>query len=220
MKSKSFKIIVLDDFSDNVESVFHFTTYFNKSVSLKVILLHIVDRENIAKMEKMSVSLETNIQTLQQRSEIFSKKFNVPIVPKIEQGNIFDTSPEVATHEKADFIAFCTTGITSLQKLIRSNAFRLIEKSSIPIAILQANYPQPLEKMITNSETDVDDFINLFQLPLQTVEKFSHLTNYNKALLLYKIPNATPIQKEEQKLIEQVIFNEQKLPVIFWKSNI
>lgn len=220
MKSTNYKLILLDDLSDNIENACLFASNFNKAVNIEFIILHVVDKEQEAQMDKENSSINLLFQELQQRAENFSQKYQLNITPRIEKGNIFETIPKFAEKEKADLILFNSPGITKFQKRIGSNAFRLIRNSTIPVAIIHPNYEMTIKKIVYFSTNLMDKYIkkiaDIFNVPYSNIE-FTEKSDYNNTLLVYAIPKAAFKIKELQKDFEKLIFNSENRPVICLK---
>lgn len=218
MNPTNCKLILLDDFSANTENVFSFVPNFSNDLIIKFILLHIVDKEQEAQMKKDNYSFALQFQRFESRAEDFSEKYSLNIETIIQKGTIFETIPKIADNEKADLILFNSPGISKFQERIGSNAFRLIEKSNVPVAIVHSNCPMKIEKIVTNTKSNINNIVDLFKLPTEIIEKLSAQTKIENALIVYEIPKSALHQKEEQKNIEHLIFNQMNLPVICLKK--
>lgn len=220
MKQSDFRLILLYDLSEKIEESFRFIQHFSKNISLHITILHIIDKEQEAAINKQQISMECYCQNIHQHFQTLPSLPNVTWEVSIEKGNIFDTIPLIAKESQADLILFNTPGLTIFQERSVSNAFRLINKADTPVVIVHSPAPAKMDQIVSNTTCKIDQFNALFDLPFRQIDNLSPQNFIDNSLIVYEIPKSAFSQKEKQKAIEKIIFNEQHLPVICWKSEL
>lgn len=219
MEAKTCKIILLDDLSPKIEESFQLIRQFCSEKLLQFTILHIIDKEQEAEISKEKISLECYHQKVTQHVHEMSQKWGLDLQLRIEKGSIFETIPLIAKEERANMILFNTHGITQYQERTISNAYRLIEKSIIPIAIIHSCFQNTIEKIVTNTEDNLQQIIDFLSLNIKNIEINTDFNQQN-ALILYQISALSLYSKEEQKKIEKLIFNDNNVPFICWKKEV
>ena len=133
MKQKTF--IVPHDFT-NVGDVALAHAIATAKLSDTVIqLLHVVSKEG---------DIKEAINKLDLVISNFSNQ-GVTLIPNVRIGNIFDDISDFAAEHQAELIFMGTHGMKGLQRLIGSNALRVITKSKVPFVITQDRIPNDNE---------------------------------------------------------------------------
>lgn len=126
-----YRILVPIDFTEVAENALKYALGAAKALNTGVSLLHIAenDEQKITTME----GLEALIYKYEGQG--------VHMKPITKVGNIFDTIAETAEEEGAGVIFMGTHGMKGLQRLIGSNALRVIANSKVPFIITQDRIP-------------------------------------------------------------------------------
>ncbi|MDD4847793.1 MAG: hypothetical protein PHR53_03385 [Bacteroidales bacterium] len=218
MKPNAFNIILLDDLSPQIEESLSFIQQCGNKHLMNITVLHILDKEHEALFQLQNITNEEAEQTLHQRIQSLSQQWNLDLNLHFEKGNIFETIPKIADDIHAQLILFHPHNITPFQERTASNAFRLIEKSTIPIVVIHSLTAQSFDKIITNSIDNIHKITDLLNINDSVIENMDDCTRWEKALIIFQLPSTMHFTKEQQKSIEKLIFNDAHLPVIFRKE--
>jgi nucleotide-binding universal stress UspA family protein len=124
--------IVPHDFTPVGDAALNYAIHLSKHVSIEIRLLHVVSSKS--DMAKASVKLDEIIAKAGNHKDVhFSKS--------IREGSIFDQIGELARSEKAQLIIMGTHGALGLQKLLGSNAIKVVVNADTPFIILQKDTP-------------------------------------------------------------------------------
>jgi len=130
-----YKILVPIDFTEITENALKYAIGAAKPLGTGICLLHIADSE-----EKKITSME-GLEALIYKYE----GHGVSLKPITTMGSIFETIAETAEQEGVGIIFMGTHGMKGLQRLIGSNALRVITKSKVPFVITQDRIPNDNE---------------------------------------------------------------------------
>ena len=124
--------IVPHDFTPVGDSALNYAVNLSKHVKVDIRLLHVVSSKN--DVPRASDKLDEIISNAGTHEGItFSKS--------IREGSIFDQIGEVARKENAQLIIMGTHGASGLQKLLGSNAMKVVISADTPFIILQKDTP-------------------------------------------------------------------------------
>lgn len=130
-------ILVPTDFSEVCENAIHHGAEIARSLSFKLCLLHVVNRETKSKLKKESQDLSHVIQQLADRQETFGKKYKIQVEKVVVEGSIFTAIHEVAREIRANIIVLGTHGKKGLQHVFGSYALRVVLESPVPVIVVQ-----------------------------------------------------------------------------------
>ena len=134
-----YKILVPIDFTEISENALKYAIGAAKPLGTGICLLHIADSE-----EKKITSME-GLEALIYKYE----GHGVSLKPITTMGSIFETIAETAEQEGVGIIFMGTHGMKGLQRLIGSNALRVITKSKVPFVIPFAEPPLIVQPPVT-----------------------------------------------------------------------
>jgi nucleotide-binding universal stress UspA family protein len=124
--------IVPHDFTPVGDAALNYAIALSKHVNVEIRLLHVVASKSDA--PKASAQLDAVIANAKAHEGItFSKS--------IREGSIFDQIGDVARKENAQLIVMGTHGALGLQKLLGSNAMKVVIGADTPFIILQKDTP-------------------------------------------------------------------------------
>jgi nucleotide-binding universal stress UspA family protein len=135
-----YKILVPIDFTEITENALKYAIGAAKPLETGICLLHIAENE-----EKKITTME-GLEALIYKYE----GHGVPLKPITTTGNIFETIARVAEEQSAGVIFMGTHGMKGLQRLIGSNALRVITNSKVPFIITQDRIP---------NDNDINDIV-------------------------------------------------------------
>ena len=124
--------IVPHDFTPVGDTALNYAINLSKHVNVEIRLLHVVSSKGDA--PKASLKLNEIIEKAGVHEGItFSKS--------IREGSIFDQIGELARKENAQLIIMGTHGALGMQKLLGSNAMKVVVSADTPFIILQKDTP-------------------------------------------------------------------------------
>ena len=136
----NYRILVPIDFTEITENALKYALGAAVPLESGICLLHIAENE-----EKKITTME-GLEALIYKYE----GQGIPLKPITKTGNIYETIAETAEQEGVGVIFMGTHGMKGLQRLIGSNALRVITKSKIPFVITQDRIP---------NDNDINDIV-------------------------------------------------------------
>jgi len=128
------RIIVPHDFSIVAETAVNHALKVAETADAEVHLLHVVDKP--AQVDDAKVKLVNIAEGLKTKSK-------AEIKPIVRIGNIFDDIGDYAKEIKASLIFMGTHGAHGWQKIVGSNAMKVIESSAVPFIVVQEKPIKP-----------------------------------------------------------------------------
>lgn len=130
-------IVVPTDFSEVCSNAAAHAAGIARQLNFSVCLVHIVDRNSRAWLKNNNFE-ETVFETrLQEQAEQLAKNFGIRVETHSREGDIFTTLGEVLTDLKANLMVMGTHGKSGFQRLMGSNALRVITDSPVPVLVVQ-----------------------------------------------------------------------------------
>jgi nucleotide-binding universal stress UspA family protein len=124
--------IVPHDFTSVGDAALNYAINLSKHINVEIRLLHVVSSKSDA--VKASLKLDEIISKINAPNGIsFSKS--------IREGSIFDQIGDLARKENAQLIVMGTHGASGLQKLLGSNAMKVVISADTPFIIVQKDTP-------------------------------------------------------------------------------
>jgi len=129
-------ILVLCDFTDEAKNAMEHATGVAKAGNDEVRLLHILNKESLAKFKKEGG--ETWIRTeLARWAEENERKFGVKTTWHAEEGSIFTTVGEYAKQSGANLAVLGTHGVRGIQHVVGAFAMKVILSCPVPVIVVQ-----------------------------------------------------------------------------------
>lgn len=134
------KFLVPYDFTPTTHGALDYAVMLSKSFPGEIELLHIVDDEKDRasaehKLEDVSKNMKTDKETV--------------VTSKVRVGNIMDDINKEANEGHAQLLVMGTHGAHGLQKLLGSNAIRIVTNSKTPFVITQEKTEaSPIENIV------------------------------------------------------------------------
>ena len=124
--------LVPHDFTSVGDAALKYALHLGKNVHTEIMLLHVV--QSSSELAKTSAKMDAIIanQTLPD---------GVSITKKILEGSIFEKIGSIAKKEAVQLIIMGTHGATGMQKLLGSNAMKVITSADTPFLIVQKDTP-------------------------------------------------------------------------------
>jgi nucleotide-binding universal stress UspA family protein len=148
------KILVPYDFSSITRTALDHALFLAKLADAKIELLHIVDKEN-----KLA-DAEHNFREL---IKLFSEEDRSLIGTKVKVGDIFKDIAKEGEAGDFQLLVMGTHGEKGLQKILGSNAIKVITSGNLPFLVTQSKGPKTTIKRIVMP-------VNLTKESLQIVE--------------------------------------------------
>lgn len=132
--------VVPYDFTPVGDAAVKYAMHLGAKVNVEIVLLNIVKSASEAMQAKVKL---TNLIESIDRPECVTISFVV------KQGSIFEDIASVAANKNAQLVIMGTHGSKGLQKLVGSNAMKVILSTDIPFLIVQKDtVPQQIEDIV------------------------------------------------------------------------
>lgn len=206
-------ILVPTDFSEACDNALNHAIELAKYLKCKVYALHVVDdlsknyfAKDLLEIENvlgryndlMSISLE------KLKSYIETKQSDV-VIPIIREGDLFGVINEIAIERNAGMIVLGTHGKIGFQKIIGSHALKVIDKTRLPVIVVQ-------KRGFSHGYKDIVFPVNLSDEDRQKVEYAVQLSEmFNSTIHIF--PQETDNAQSKGRLdviIEQIITRFKK----------
>lgn len=181
------KFLVPHDFSSVADTALEHAAKVAKTTGGEVHLLHVVSKPN---------QVEEARENLNKVIEKASEKYSINFTPHIRIGNIFDDIGDTAKEIKASLIFMGTHGARGWQKIMGSDALKVITHSEVPFIVVQ-------EKGI--KDTGYDDIVVPLDLDKETKQKLSIVADMAK-YFHSKVHIIAP-KEEDEYLLHQLNSN-------------
>lgn len=178
---KSTVILVPTDFTPVAESAATHAAMLARKSGETVCLFHVIDKDTKSELKKNHETLAFLEDKLQRIATAFAAKYQVPVVAKLKEGNIFTTIGEMASELEASLIVMGTHGVQGIQHLVGAYALKVVASSKIPVIIVQEKLPHANGHQIIVSP--IDSSVETKQKTIQTVHVAKML---NAKVYLYK----------------------------------
>ena len=178
-----YKIIVPIDFTEISENALKYALGAAKPLKTGINLLHVAENE------------EKKITTMEGLDALIYKYsgHGVPLRPLTTVGNIYEAIAKTAVDVSAGVIFMGTHGVKGLQRLIGSNAMRVITKSKVPFVITQDRVP---------NDTSIDDIV--VPIDMSTEDK-QILTSVIRASHVFKAKVHLFVNKRKDEFNENAV---------------
>jgi nucleotide-binding universal stress UspA family protein len=129
--------LVPTDFSEVCTNAAKRAASVAKTISFKIVLLHVIDKNTRAEMKKEGKGNDWVDERLEALASELKQQYGVEVDKLAQEGDIFTTIAEVAQDMKANLIFLGTHGKVGMQKLTGSFALKVITSSEIPTIVTQ-----------------------------------------------------------------------------------
>lgn len=170
--------IVPHDFSKVADTAVNHAALVAKTTGAEVILLHVVAKPTLVDEAK---------EKLEAHAAEMATKYGVGIKAAVRIGNIFDDIGGFASDNNASLIFMGTHGVRGWQKIVGSDAMKVITNSEVPFIVVQ-------EKQIKS--TGYDDIICPLDLERDTKQKLTIVADMAK-YFSSRIHIIVPDEKDE-----------------------
>jgi len=130
-------ILVPTDFSEVCENAVRHTLQIAKYIDFKVYLLHVVNEDTIAYLEKNNLSKSILEDKLKEHVEKYKIEFSVPVDYIIKEGQLFKQVQKAVSEIGANMVVLGTHGKVGFQKITGSYALKVISKTHVPTIVVQ-----------------------------------------------------------------------------------
>ncbi len=130
-------ILVPTDFSEVCENAVNHTLQIAKYIDFKVILLHVVNEDTLAYLEKSGLTKESLENKLKEHAEKYKIEFGIQVDYLIKEGKLFKQVQKAVTETGANMVVLGTHGKVGFQKITGSYALKVITKTFVPTIVVQ-----------------------------------------------------------------------------------
>ena len=200
-------ILVPTDFSEACDNALNHAIEMAKYLNSKVYVLHVVDdlskdffAKDALEMGGMVTSFvdSLKISTEKLKKYVASKKSEF-LIPMVKDGELFNSIKEIANEVNAGMIILGTHGKHGFQKIVGSYALKVIDKTRLPVVVVQ-------KRGFGNGYKDIVFTVNLSDEDRQKVEYAIQISEiFNSTIHLF--PQQTESTQSNAKLnviVEQI----------------
>jgi len=193
-------ILVPTDFSEACDNALNHAIEMAKYLKSKVYVLHVVDdlskdffAKDALEMGNVVKSFNDSLKvTTEKLNEYVASKKSDILVPIIKDGDLFSSIKDVATSINAGMIILGTHGKHGFQKIVGSYALKVIDKTRLPVVIVQ-------KRGFGNGYKDIVFTVNLSDEDRQKVEYAIQLSEiFNSTIHIF--PQQTENEQAKGKL--------------------
>ena len=130
-------ILIPTDFSETCGNAISHGVKLAQSMDYQVCILHVINKETAAFLKKKRLGVEYIDKKLKEYKYYYEKKYEVPVITKTVEGNIFDAINKVAEDMKVNLMVLGTHGKKGLQHVFGSYALRVVIDSPVPVIVVQ-----------------------------------------------------------------------------------
>jgi len=215
-------ILVPTDFSEACDNALNHAIEMAKYLNSKVYVLHVVDDLSKDFFAKDALEMGTVVNGFKEQLKFTSDKLKAyvatkktdSIIPIIKDGDLFASIKEIATEINAGMIILGTHGKHGFQKIVGSYALKVIDKTRLPVFIVQ-------KRGFGNGYKDIVFTINLSDEDRQKVEYAIQLSElFNSTIHIF--PQQTESAASKAKLsviVDQIKAQFEKHNVKFTLSD-
>jgi nucleotide-binding universal stress UspA family protein len=130
-------ILVPTDFSEVCENAIKQAVEAAKYLKFKILLLHVIDNETKAYLNKENLPIETIEKKLKALANEIVAPSGIEVDFLSREGSIFTTISDVAKEKGVSLIMLGTHGKVGMQKLTGSFAIKVVLSSPVPVIVVQ-----------------------------------------------------------------------------------
>ena len=130
-------ILVPTDFSEVCENAVNHTLQIAKYIDFKVILLHVINDDTLAYLEKSGQTKESLENKLKEFTEKYKIEFGIQVEYLMKEGKLFKQVQKAVTETGANMVVLGTHGKVGFQKITGSYALKVITKTFVPTIVVQ-----------------------------------------------------------------------------------
>ena len=130
-------VLVPTDFSEVADYAIEHAAGICKMQSYKLTLLHIINKETKSYLKKEKLTGSTIHDKLDKKTKEISSQYGIECDYIAREGSIFSTIAEVTKEIGVNLMTMGTHGKIGVQHIVGSYALKVIEKSPVPIIVVQ-----------------------------------------------------------------------------------
>lgn len=130
-------IIVPTDFSEVCENAVNHTLQIAKHIDFKVVLLHVINKDTEAYLEKNNLAKSTLEEKLKEHVHKYTLEFGVDVSYEIREGKLYKQVEKAVNESNANMVVLGTHGKVGFQKITGSAALKVITKTKVPTIVVQ-----------------------------------------------------------------------------------
>lgn len=195
-------IVVPTDFSEVCANAAAHAAGIARKINFSICLVHIIDRNtrNWLKSNSLDeIALESKLTALAGQ---LVKDYNVTVTTHIREGEIFTALGEVSTEMGANMMVMATHGKSGFQRLMGSNALRVVTDSPVPVLVVQKRgFNEGYQRIVFPISNDME-VRQMVRLAISLQKRF------NATLLLFQDFEDEPRFKAQLDVKTQQIIEE------------
>jgi nucleotide-binding universal stress UspA family protein len=201
-------ILVPVDFTEITSNSINHAIELAKLFKKPIQLLHIVSKGIFESESKVELEEEEALAKLSNLADDIFERSGIEATSMVRRGNIFDTIGEVAKELSSTIAVMGTHGVHGLQRIVGSNAIRVIYSAGdVPFFVVQQR-PVP--------ETGYKKVVLPFSFTVESRQKLAWAIHLNK---IFNCKFHLLIESEEDEFISQKIKNNQVFAEKYLKAH-
>lgn len=201
-------ILVPTDFSEVCENAINHTLQIAKYIKFKVTLLHVINKDTLAYLERNNLTVSSLEDKLQQQAKEYSANTGVKVNHKIREGKLLKQIQKGVKECGANMVVLGTHGKVGFQTITGSYALKLITKTSVPTIVVQ-------QKALIKPYKNV-----VFPVTIGTQDR----QKVNWAIYIAKVFNSTihifPKRESNNSQKKKIMSVVKQIKTIFDKHNV
>jgi len=137
METRTNTILVPTDFSEVIDFAIDHAAGVCKMQDAKLMLLHVINKDTKTYLKKEKLEFASIAERLEKQTNELKEKYNIKVEYITKEGSIFSAISEVTKSIGANMVFLGTHGKTGMQHLTGSYALKVVEKSPVPVIVVQ-----------------------------------------------------------------------------------
>ena len=137
MEIKNNSIIVPTDFTEVIEYAIDHAAGICKMLGYKLTLLHVINKDTKSFLKKENLELGALNGKLENKVKEIKEKYSINSDFITKEGSIFSAISDVTKSTGANMVVLGTHGKVGMQRITGSYAMKVIEKSPVPVIVVQ-----------------------------------------------------------------------------------
>ena len=137
METRTNTIIVPTDFSEVIDFAIDHAAGVCKMQDSKLMLLHVINKDTKTYLKKEKLEFSSINERLDKQVIELKEKYNIQVDYLTKEGSIFSAISEVTKSIGANMVFLGTHGKVGMQHLTGSYALKVVEKSPVPVIVVQ-----------------------------------------------------------------------------------
>lgn len=130
-------ILVPTDFSEVCANAAAHAAGIAKRLNFSVCMVHIIDKYTRTWLKNNDFDASVVENKLEAQTQQLAEEYQIQVTSHVREGDIFSTLGDVTSDLGANLVVMATHGKTGFQRLMGSNAIRVVTDSPVPVLVVQ-----------------------------------------------------------------------------------